>query len=401
MSVVCVCVRAASTMLLMPQSVRGTRRQSRRMLLLDLFIFTFVGVWIGSALHSHFTVGKLHEVMATHEAHREAFTSEVGFVSGNATDMSGRADATVSASLQKTLVSPVLSTSSPLLTEAGWEWNELSGFFGGGGGKDKPNKSELAPVITVDTLEKMGAVHTFRRLALSRFPRMQFLPGFASESIVRSALRDAGFSDAAGGDDGYDPSKQLGLRALKTHVVNATFYPSVVSSPWKVYRIAAGATGGGDGDKNGDFFEPYPFNDNLFDKKYEAVVGDTKLTMLVVLQAPVYGGEVIIPLEGITDPSLSGQPYQPISGNVRAKMAQLYQQRSKCGKVPGKDDNDGLMLKLDAGDALVIHRTYPNNYIDIKALFGLCRVGAGDVDLIVAAIDAKSYDAGDVKNKAM
>ena len=64
----------------------------------------------------------------------------------------------------------------------------------------------------------------------------------------------------------------------------------------------------------------------------------------------------------------------------------MYQDRNDCSNI-----HAGLTVKTAPGDAILMYRSYPNNFIDMKALFGLCRVKRGR-QLIVAAVDATIYE---------
>ena len=82
-----------------------------------------------------------------------------------------------------------------------------------------------------------GSIHSHKVQVLSREPRIQLFREFANPDIVRTALLDLDGASAGGPTldaGGYDPTNRFGLRALKTLVVNATYYPSVISSPFLV-----------------------------------------------------------------------------------------------------------------------------------------------------------------------
>ena len=247
---------------------------------------------------------------------------------------------------------------------------------------------EPTPLITPETLTKSGSIHSHQVQVLSRQPRIQLFRDFASADIVRTAILDLDAASANGGtlDAGdYDASNRFGLRALKTLVVNATYYPSVISSPWKVYRIGGeGVEDGGEGD---DFFERYPFMDDTYDTRRNAkLVGDVKMTMLITLQAPEDGGETYFPLEGVTDEVGHDDFRKAIPRASRESLQRMYQDRNDCSNI-----HAGLTVKTAPGDAILMYRSYPNNFIDMKALFGLCRVKRGR-QLIVAAVDATIYE---------
>ena len=109
-----------------------SRRQRRkRQLVLDVFVFVFVGVWIGFAVHSQFTVGRLHEVSDSRKGVRTMVIQD------NGPKQHGVNEETAVASRGEA------SASSPgkALSSAGWEWDQISGLFGGGGGLREPDRS--------------------------------------------------------------------------------------------------------------------------------------------------------------------------------------------------------------------------------------------------------------------
>ena len=198
-----------------------------------------------------------------------------------------------------------------------------------------------------------GSIHSHKVQVLSREPRIQLFREFANPDIVRTALLDLDGASAGGPTldaGGYDPTNRFGLRALKTLVVNATYYPSVISSPWKVgshgarhalarslarsltrslarplapkvYHIGGDA---GDGTAGDDFFERYPFMDNIYETRRNIkLVGDVKMTMLITLQAPEEGGETYFPLEGITDEVGHADARLPIPKASRQSLQQV------------------------------------------------------------------------------
>ena len=84
---------------------------------------------------------------------------------------------------------------------------------------------------------------------LSRSPRLQLYHEFANPTLVNTALAEALKLSTMSGPTKADNKANIGLQSLKTYVVNATYYPSVLSSPWKIYRISA---------KQESYYEPFP-----------------------------------------------------------------------------------------------------------------------------------------------
>ena len=110
-----------------PKKTRKERR--KRQLLLDVFVFLFVGLWVGFAVHSHFTVGRLHEESDARTSVHTMIIEDKGPKQGAAAGgerAASRGEAAASAP-------------GKALSSAGWEWDEISGLFGSGGGKLKPD----------------------------------------------------------------------------------------------------------------------------------------------------------------------------------------------------------------------------------------------------------------------
>ena len=107
-----------------------TRKERRkRQLLLDVFVFLFVGVWVGFAVHSHFTVGRLHEES---DARTNVHTMILE-------DKGPRQDAAARGERAASRGEAAASAPGKALSSAGWEWDEISGLFGSGGGKLEPD----------------------------------------------------------------------------------------------------------------------------------------------------------------------------------------------------------------------------------------------------------------------